>query len=112
MHCLNCGIEAMAGAAYCPSCGKPVGDPAAIEQPATAAGLQTNVAGALCYLGGFVTGILFLIIWPYTRERFVRFHAFQSIFLSAALFVAYFGLHVVVRCCPASCGGWSGCCRH
>lgn len=50
----------------------------------TGAGLQPNVAGLLCYVAGIITGILFLALEPYNKDRFVRFHAFQSIFLFAA----------------------------
>jgi uncharacterized membrane protein len=49
-----------------------------------AAGLEENVAGALCYVVGFITGILFLVLEPYNKRPFVRFHAFQSIIFSAA----------------------------
>jgi uncharacterized membrane protein len=44
--------------------------------------MQDNVASALCYVLGFVTGIIFLVMEPYSRNRAVRFHAFQSIFLN------------------------------
>jgi uncharacterized membrane protein len=47
-------------------------------------GLQQNVAGVLCYILGLVSGILFLVLDPYNKNRFVRFHAFQSIFLHVA----------------------------
>ena len=40
-------------------------------------GLEPNVAGLLCYLGGWITGIIFLVIEQ--KSRFVRFHALQSI---------------------------------
>jgi uncharacterized membrane protein len=50
----------------------------------TNTGLQANAAGALAYLAGIVTGILFLVIDPYKSDRFVRFHAFQSIFFNVA----------------------------
>ena len=40
-------------------------------------GLQPNVAGALSYLLGIITGVLFLVIEK--ENRFVRFHAAQSI---------------------------------
>ena len=39
------------------------------------------MAGALAYLLGFITGILFLLIEPYNRDREVRFHAFQGLYL-------------------------------
>jgi uncharacterized membrane protein len=42
----------------------------------TASGLDANMAAALSYLAGFVTGILFLLVEK--ENRFVRFHAMQS----------------------------------
>jgi len=45
-------------------------------------GLQPNVAASLSYLAGFVTGIIFILIEPGKSDRFVRFHAFQSIFFN------------------------------
>jgi uncharacterized membrane protein len=57
---------------------------AAVVAPAIATGAGTgltrNIAGALAYSLGIITGILFLVLEPYRRDRFVRFHAFQSIF--------------------------------
>ncbi|SNR58593.1 DUF4870 domain-containing protein [Halorubrum vacuolatum] len=47
-------------------------------------GLASNVAGALTYLLGPITGILFYIIE--TEDRFVRFHAAQSIVVFGGLF--------------------------
>ncbi len=44
--------------------------------------MTDNMAAALCYLFGFITGILFLVLAPYNQNREIRFHAFQSIFLS------------------------------
>jgi uncharacterized membrane protein len=44
--------------------------------------MSSNLAGALAYPLGFITGILFLKIDPNKYDPFVRFHAFQSIFLS------------------------------
>ena len=52
--------------------------------PVANAGLTPNVAAALTYLVGFITGILFLVIDPFKSDRFVRFHAFQSIFFNVA----------------------------
>jgi uncharacterized membrane protein len=39
--------------------------------------LKPGTAGLLCYLGGWITGIIFLILEQ--KDRFVRFHALQSI---------------------------------
>jgi len=49
--------------------------------------MATNIAGLLTYILGFVTGIIFLVIEPYKNNKFVRFHAFQSIFFNVALVV-------------------------
>jgi uncharacterized membrane protein len=52
----------------------------------TSTGLQENVAGLLCYVLGWLTGIVFLVLEP--NNKFVRFHAFQSIVVFAAVSVA------------------------
>lgn len=49
-------------------------------------GLEPNVAGLLCYLGGWISGIVFLVIEQ--KSKFVRFHALQSIVTFGALTVA------------------------
>jgi|SRR5579872_2193655 len=86
--CANCG--ASVEGRFCAKCGTPMGAAPTSGAPApaynpppgapAAAGMDDNVAGALCYLVGFVTGVLFLILEPYSKRPFVRFHAFQSIF--------------------------------
>ena len=59
----------------------------------TSTGLQPNVAGALSYLLGWVTGIFFLI---FEREnKFVRFHAIQSIVVFGAVTVAGIALSFI-----------------
>jgi uncharacterized membrane protein len=65
------------------------GSPTAIpgSAPATGPGLTSNQAGALSYVLGFVTGILFLVLDPYKQDRFVRFHAMQSTLYCAAYIV-------------------------
>ena len=47
--------------------------------------MEENVAGLLCYVGGWVTGLIFFLI---DKRPFVRFHAAQSI-------VVFGGLHIV-----------------
>ena len=47
--------------------------------------MTSNVAGALAYVLGFITGIIFLVIDPYKNDKFVKFHAFQSIFFSVVI---------------------------
>ena len=64
--------------------------------PSAAAGLTDNMAGALCYLGLLITGILFLVLEPYSRNRAIRFHALQSVFLNIAWIVVWFALSIVL----------------
>ena len=52
----------------------------------TSTGLTENVAGLLCYVLGWISGIVFLLIEP--ENKFVRFHAIQSIVVFGAITVA------------------------
>lgn len=93
--CANCG-SAVEGQ-FCTRCGSPMGAPSGPasgpSMPVTGApattGMTDNVAGALSYLLGLITGVLFLALAPYNQSKFVRFHAFQSIFLSVAWFAVW-----------------------
>src|SRR5438552_5290 len=101
--CSGCGTAIPAGSKFCPSCGKDASlsaaAPGTVPQPATpgpgaaAGGLTDNVAGALCYL--FIVGIIFLIIEPFNKKPFVRFHAWQAIALGVASMVLSCGLQIV-----------------
>jgi uncharacterized membrane protein len=57
--------------------------------------LAANVASALCYVLGLITGIVFLVIPPYNRNPAIRFHAFQSIFANVACIALSIGLSIV-----------------
>ncbi len=83
-YCAKCG-SAVEGQ-FCGSCGQRVDAPSAGAASPGISGLTDNVAGLLCYLFGFISGIIFLALEPYNKNRFIRFHAFQSIFLSVAWF--------------------------
>jgi len=87
--CSNCG--AAVEGRYCPQCGTAMdgGAPAGGPPPpvAPAGGLPENTAAALCYLLGLITGIIFLVLEPYSKNKLIRFHAFQSIFLNLAWIV-------------------------
>ena len=106
MFCPNCGANVQGR--FCAKCGTAVDAPPAgasasansapppgaqpYAAPATTGGLTENVAGALCYALGIITGILFLVLAPYNQSKFVRFHAFQSIFFQAAWIVLWIAL--------------------
>jgi uncharacterized membrane protein len=49
-------------------------------------GLSDNAAGAIAYIT-IVPAIVFLVLPPYNASPFVRFHAWQSIFLNLASIV-------------------------
>jgi uncharacterized membrane protein len=52
----------------------------------TSMGLEPNFAGLLCYVLGWVTGIIFFVLEK--EDKFVRFHAMQSIIVFGAITVA------------------------
>jgi uncharacterized membrane protein len=95
--CGSCGTQMNEEATFCRTCGKssgpdvvsasavdstaPKANPTSAATPSRA-GISPNVAGALSYLFGALSGIIFLVIDPFKSNRFVRFHAFQSIFFS------------------------------
>jgi uncharacterized membrane protein len=55
------------------------------EEKKSSTGLEENVAGFLCYLFGFFTGVVFLIVEK--QSRFVKFHAMQSTITFLIIFV-------------------------
>ena len=93
--CKACGQE-IGTASFCPKCGASQGAVAAPGAPAAAAtspteGMQENVAGLLCYVLGWITGIIFLLI---DKRPFVKFHGAQSIALSIGVTVLYIALGI------------------
>jgi uncharacterized membrane protein len=58
--------------------------------------MTDNAAAALCYALGLITGVLFLVLAPYNQNRTVRFHAFQSIFLSVAAIIGSIAVGIFV----------------
>ena len=64
----------------------------------TSTGLDENVAGLLCYVVGWITGLVFILIEK--ENKFVRFHALQSIIVFGILTLA----SIVIRWIPII--GW------
>jgi uncharacterized membrane protein len=52
----------------------------------TSTGLNENIAGLLCYVLGWLSGVIFILIEP--ENKFVRFHAMQSIIVFGILTIA------------------------
>jgi uncharacterized membrane protein len=115
--CANCGASLSEGAAFCGACGKPAsltGGAAATAQPtnagggsqSTGAGLTMNLAAALSYALGAITGILFLVLEPYKNDRFVRFHAMQSILYCIACVILAIVWNIVWGTLVSILGFW------
>jgi uncharacterized membrane protein len=106
--CLACG--ASVDGRFCPKCGSAAGAiadaapvvamPAAV--PSANAGLTENAAGVLCYLGGLITGILFLVIAPYNQNPRIKFHAIQSILFNLVWTLGWFVLIPMGMLLPAA----------
>jgi uncharacterized membrane protein len=86
-----CGTQIADGATTCAAC---AGRGAAAPAPAATAGMADNVAGMLAYVT-FIPAIIFLVMEPYNKSRFIRFHSFQCIFLCVAAFILHIALGVV-----------------
>ncbi len=98
--CSSCGTD-VAGVQFCSKCGQPVeegaGDSpsstasepgAAPEAPPAAAaaassGGDDKVLGPVAYLT-IIPAIIFLLIEPYNKNHFIRFHSLQCLLLAAA----------------------------
>jgi uncharacterized membrane protein len=90
-----CGTQIPDGAATCAAC---AGRAPAATAPAlsNAAGMTDNVAGMLAYFT-FVPAVIFLVMEPYNKSRFIRFHAWQSLLFNAAWFALWFVLKIIVH---------------
>jgi len=91
--CTVCGAQTPDGSTMCPACSRS-GAPAAAPAQSTSGGLTDNVAGMLAYVT-IVPAIIFLVMEPYNKSRFIRFHAFQSIFFAVAWTVIWIALSFV-----------------
>jgi uncharacterized membrane protein len=91
--CSTCGAQIADGTTTCPVCASR-GATAAAAAPATAGGMAENMAGMLAYVT-FIPAIIFLVMEPYNKNRFIRFHSFQCLFLCAASFVVHIALMFV-----------------
>jgi uncharacterized membrane protein len=80
ISCPDCSAAMPEIAAYCPGCGRPM-HPVERAQGMVGA-LPEKVAGALAYF--LLPAIVFLLVEPYKKNRFVRFHSFQCLGLCLA----------------------------
>jgi uncharacterized membrane protein len=96
--CSACGGQVADGVTVCPACGHSTAATAPVVAAAPAAqagsGLTDNVAGMLAYFT-FIPAVLFLVLEPYNKNRFIRFHAFQCLFLYGAAIACWIALMIV-----------------
>jgi uncharacterized membrane protein len=90
--CNQCGTQIADGTTTCAAC---AGSVRVAAVPATG-GMTDNVAGMLAYVT-IIPAIVFLVIEPYNKNRFIRFHAFQSIFFAVAWTVLWICLQIIVH---------------
>jgi uncharacterized membrane protein len=84
--CSACGTQIPDGSAVCPACQGKSAATASVNP-----GLTDNVAGMLAYVT-IIPAIIFLVMEPYNRNRFIRFHSFQCLLFAGVLFVLHVGL--------------------
>jgi uncharacterized membrane protein len=89
--CSACGAQVPEGTAVCPACSAKGSSAAA---PASSGAMADNVAGMLAYVT-IIPAIMFLVMEPYSKNRFVRFHSFQSIFFGVAWIALWIALSIV-----------------
>ena len=122
MNCPVCNAEVSPQQSFCNQCGSPLSAAASTPEsptppptysappayippppgsvpppPPAASGLSDNAAEAIAYIT-IIPAIIFLIIEPYNKIPFVRFHSMQSIGLAVAWIILQIGigiLHVI-----------------
>ncbi len=106
--CGSCGVQLNDTTTFCPSCGKPIATAGSAPSSGAAAGtapavrpaqtgalpMAENVAGLLAYFT-VIPAIVFLVLEPYNKNRFVRFHSFQCIAFNVAWIALWILLNVV-----------------
>ena len=116
MQCPACSTENPAGATFCQHCGvsltaataappppgsggftqvpQPAVGPAAAGYVPAQSGLSDNSAAAIAYIT-IIPAIVFLVMEPYNRKPFIRYHAIQCIGLHILWFAVWVVLMVV-----------------
>lgn len=84
MLCLRCGEESARRSVLCAYCGTTLRYPCSNGGGATSTGMDEKTVAVLSYLLGWVTGLVFFFI---ERNKFVKFHAMQSILVFGSISV-------------------------
>ncbi|HWZ44751.1 MAG TPA: hypothetical protein VNW97_14845 [Candidatus Saccharimonadales bacterium] len=81
------------GSTKCAACGAAAAGAPVASAVAAGGGMTDNVAAALAYI--WIVAIVFLVIEPYNKQRFVRFHCFQSLFFAVFWVVLWVAMHII-----------------
>ena len=92
--CNMCGAQIADGSTTCAACASRVSAGPSGTAAVPAGGLADNIAGMLAYVT-FIPAIIFLVMAPYNRNRFIRFHSFQCLFLTGALVGIHLALSIL-----------------
>lgn len=91
--CNMCGAQIADGTTTCAACAGRIPAAPAATASASAPGMTDNVAGMLAYFT-IIPAIVFLVMEPYNKNRFIRFHAFQCLFFAVAWTVLWIALSI------------------
>ena len=91
--CSTCGAQ-IADGTTCAACAGRTASGPAVATTTTTGGMTDNVAGMLAYVT-IIPAIIFLVMEPYNKSKFVRFHSFQCLFFCVALIVVQIGLSIL-----------------
>jgi uncharacterized membrane protein len=95
--CSVCGAQIADGTTACAACaGRVATAPPVPQATASTGGMTDNVAGMLAYVT-IIPAIIFLVMEPYNKSRFVRFHSFQNLFFAVAWIVLWIALSIVAH---------------
>ena len=110
MFCSKCGAKNPKRAKFCSKCGAELGvagtptKDAAKPEAESSTELSPNLAGFLCYVAMWITGIVFVLLEK--KSTFVKFHAWQSIMTFVVLTVVQIILLTIVAIVPDSPALW------
>jgi uncharacterized membrane protein len=88
------GQDAKRPAASRPVIRTPAVPPVTVTAPSVPSQFKDNLVAALAYIT-FIPAVVFVLIEPFKRNRFIRFHSFQSIFLTVATIVIAIALRIL-----------------
>ena len=93
--CNTCGAQVADGTTTCSVC---AGRVATVPASTTVSvgGMTDNAAGMLAYIT-IIPAIIFLVVEPYNKSRFIRFHAWQCVFFNVAWVALWIALRIVVH---------------